>query len=89
MRRPVPFTLVKLAAELRSLNAVYDGCGSVVLDYSGELRPADDSEGHLPYTEPQEVPGDGSPFDAVACARRLAVDWRTLKKESVRGPRFG
>ena len=64
-----------LIAQLRGLNAAYDGPGTVALNVHGLPGPWDDMwDGYLYGRE--ELPGDDRPFDAPAAARRLLAALR-------------
>jgi hypothetical protein len=76
-----------LIAELRRLNAVYDGPGPVSLDIHGLIvpgcaNPAGCDGEHAYQFGREEIPGDGRPFDAPGAARRLLA---ALKAGEVAG----
>lgn len=70
-------TLRSVTAEVRDLNAKFDGPGEVGISSGGRVLYTDglaDMQGCLAGRE--ELPGDGRPVDAVAVARRLLAAWR-------------
>jgi hypothetical protein len=70
-------TLRSVAADVRDLNAKFDGEGEVGISNGGRVLYQDglgDMTGCLAGHE--VLPGDGRPVDAVAVARRLLAAWR-------------
>jgi hypothetical protein len=75
-------TVRALAAELRTLNEIFDGPATVSLALAdGFVYVYDERLAGLGLCGREEVPGDGRPFDATRAARRLLAAYRDELEE--------